>query len=78
MLRHYCLLTLLTFLYIFHRITILVNRGYVPRKKIKPETRMKGQVTPPPPYSLSNSRLKVVMGDDFVMLLCRWMTRLTW
>ncbi|XP_031658568.1 surfeit locus protein 1 isoform X2 [Oncorhynchus kisutch] len=25
-------------------ITILVNRGYVPRKKIKPETRMKGQV----------------------------------
>lgn len=78
MLRHYCLLTLLTFLYTFHRITILVNRGYVPRKKIKPETRMKGQVRPPP-YSLSNSRLKVVMGDDFVMaLLCRWMTRLTW
>ncbi|XP_029024532.1 surfeit locus protein 1 [Betta splendens] len=25
-------------------ITILVNRGYVPRQKIKPETRMKGQV----------------------------------
>ncbi|KAM6902228.1 surfeit locus protein 1 [Xenentodon cancila] len=25
-------------------ITILVNRGYVPRKKIRPETRMKGQV----------------------------------
>ncbi|XP_062845048.1 surfeit locus protein 1 [Trichomycterus rosablanca] len=26
-------------------ITILVNRGYVPKNKIKPETRMKGQVT---------------------------------
>ncbi|CAK6973644.1 surfeit locus protein 1 [Scomber scombrus] len=25
-------------------ITILVNRGYVPRQKIRPETRMKGQV----------------------------------
>uniref|UniRef100_A0A668AXN4 SURF1-like protein n=1 Tax=Myripristis murdjan TaxID=586833 RepID=A0A668AXN4_9TELE len=25
-------------------ITILVNRGYVPKQKIKPETRMKGQV----------------------------------
>ncbi|XP_048876715.1 surfeit locus protein 1 [Brienomyrus brachyistius] len=25
-------------------ITILVNRGYVPKKKVKPETRMKGQV----------------------------------
>ncbi|XP_076868004.1 surfeit locus protein 1 [Brachyhypopomus gauderio] len=25
-------------------ITILVNRGYVPRNKIRPETRMKGQV----------------------------------
>lgn len=25
-------------------ITILVNRGYVPRQKIKPETRMKGQL----------------------------------
>ncbi|XP_060931351.1 surfeit locus protein 1 [Limanda limanda] len=25
-------------------ITILVNRGFVPRQKIKPETRMKGQV----------------------------------
>lgn len=25
-------------------ITILINRGYVPRQKIKPETRMKGQV----------------------------------
>lgn len=25
-------------------ITILVNRGYVPRKKIRPETRMKGQM----------------------------------
>ncbi|KAK9532378.1 hypothetical protein VZT92_009762 [Zoarces viviparus] len=25
-------------------ITILVNRGYVPRKKIRPETRVKGQV----------------------------------
>ncbi|CAN9504430.1 unnamed protein product [Ophioblennius macclurei] len=25
-------------------ITILVNRGYVPRKKIRPETRQKGQV----------------------------------
>ncbi|XP_003965342.2 surfeit locus protein 1 [Takifugu rubripes] len=25
-------------------ITILVNRGYVPKKKIRPETRMKGQV----------------------------------
>lgn len=28
----------------FFRITILVNRGYVPKAKIKPETRMKGQV----------------------------------
>ncbi|XP_051538898.1 surfeit locus protein 1-like [Myxocyprinus asiaticus] len=26
-------------------ITILVNRGYVPKDKIRPETRMKGQVT---------------------------------
>ncbi|XP_060769367.1 surfeit locus protein 1 [Neoarius graeffei] len=26
-------------------ITILVNRGYVPKNKIRPETRMKGQVT---------------------------------
>lgn len=26
-------------------ITILVNRGYVPKAKIRPETRMKGQVT---------------------------------
>lgn len=26
-------------------ITILVNRGYVPKNKIKPETRVKGQVT---------------------------------
>lgn len=26
-------------------ITILVNRGYVPKNKIKPETRTKGQVT---------------------------------
>ncbi|XP_030640741.1 surfeit locus protein 1 [Chanos chanos] len=26
-------------------ITILVNRGYVPKQKIRPETRMKGQVT---------------------------------
>lgn len=25
-------------------ITILVNRGYVPKRKIRPETRMKGQV----------------------------------
>ncbi|XP_062291072.1 surfeit locus protein 1-like [Scomber scombrus] len=25
-------------------ITILVNRGYVPRQKIRPETRMKGQL----------------------------------
>ncbi|XP_034048127.1 surfeit locus protein 1 [Thalassophryne amazonica] len=25
-------------------VTILVNRGYVPRQKIRPETRMKGQV----------------------------------
>ncbi|KAM8934301.1 surfeit locus protein 1 [Pelodytes ibericus] len=25
-------------------VTILVNRGFVPRKKIKPETRLKGQV----------------------------------
>lgn len=27
-----------------HSITILVNRGYVPKLKIRPETRMKGQV----------------------------------
>ncbi|KAK1155459.1 surfeit locus protein 1-like [Acipenser oxyrinchus oxyrinchus] len=27
-----------------HGVTILVNRGFVPRKKINPETRMKGQV----------------------------------
>uniref|UniRef100_H3BFS8 SURF1-like protein n=1 Tax=Latimeria chalumnae TaxID=7897 RepID=H3BFS8_LATCH len=26
-------------------ITILVNRGFVPRKKMKPETRSKGQIT---------------------------------
>uniref|UniRef100_A0A672RSZ4 SURF1-like protein n=1 Tax=Sinocyclocheilus grahami TaxID=75366 RepID=A0A672RSZ4_SINGR len=26
-------------------ITILVNRGYVPKDKIRPETRIKGQVT---------------------------------
>lgn len=26
-------------------ITILVNRGYVPKQKIRPETRMKGQVS---------------------------------
>ncbi|NWR96349.1 SURF1 protein, partial [Motacilla alba] len=25
-------------------VTILVNRGFVPRKKLKPETRLKGQV----------------------------------
>ncbi|MBN3288006.1 SURF1 protein, partial [Polyodon spathula] len=27
-----------------HGVTILVNRGFVPRQKINPETRMKGQV----------------------------------
>lgn len=26
-------------------ITILVNRGYVPRQKIRPDTRVKGQVS---------------------------------
>lgn len=26
------------------RVTILVNRGFVPKKKLKPETRLKGQV----------------------------------
>lgn len=30
--------------FLFLRITILVNRGYVPKNKIRPETRMKGQV----------------------------------
>lgn len=32
------------FLLMSFRITILVNRGYVPKNKIRPETRMKGQV----------------------------------
>lgn len=27
------------------RIKILVNRGYVPKQRIRPETRMKGQVS---------------------------------
>lgn len=27
-----------------YRVTILVNRGFVSRKKVKPETRLKGQV----------------------------------
>lgn len=26
------------------RVTILVNRGFVPKKKVNPETRQKGQV----------------------------------
>ncbi|CAB1332482.1 unnamed protein product [Coregonus sp. 'balchen'] len=46
-------------------ITILVNRGYVPRKKIKPETRMKGQVNVTP-YSLSNSRLPSCKTAKFI------------
>ncbi len=25
-------------------VTILVNRGFVPKKKLKPETRLKGQI----------------------------------
>nr|XP_054113292.1 surfeit locus protein 1-like [Callithrix jacchus] len=28
----------------YSRITILVNRGFVPRKKVNPETRQKGQI----------------------------------
>lgn len=28
----------------YSRITILVNRGFVPRKKVNPDTRQKGQV----------------------------------
>lgn len=30
--------------YYCSRVTILVNRGFVPRKKVNPETRQKGQV----------------------------------